>query len=104
MEWETLYCPHRHCRGYEKPLAQGYLVKNDTSRGQPRTWRPVTLAMAAGLTDHVWTTGKLLAYRVPVGSLTNCMQSNTIFQNKCSSSRQLRDTTKEREVRRQDRQ
>jgi hypothetical protein len=22
--------------------------------------------MAAGLTDHVWTTGELLAYRVPV--------------------------------------
>jgi hypothetical protein len=34
--------------------------------GSPRTWRPVTPAMAAGLTDHVWTTDELLAYRVPV--------------------------------------
>ena len=33
--------------------------------GSPRTWRPVTPAMAAGLTDHVWTTEELLAYRVP---------------------------------------
>ena len=38
MDWETLYCPHRHCRGYGKPFAQGYLVKNGTNRGQPRAW------------------------------------------------------------------
>jgi transposase-like protein len=38
MDWETLYCPHRHCRGYGKPFSQGYLVKNGTSRGQPRAW------------------------------------------------------------------
>src|SRR5882724_6910848 len=38
MDWETLYCPNRHCRGYGKPFSQGYLVKNGTSRGQPRTW------------------------------------------------------------------
>jgi hypothetical protein len=34
--------------------------------GSPRKWRSVTPAMAAGLTDHVWTTRELLAYRVPV--------------------------------------
>jgi IS1 family transposase len=33
--------------------------------GSPRKWRPVTPAMAAGITDHVWTTEELLAYRVP---------------------------------------
>ena len=38
MDWKTLYCPHRHCRGYGKPFSQGYLVKNGTSRGQPRAW------------------------------------------------------------------
>ncbi len=37
--------------------------------GSPRKWRPVTPAMAAGLTDHVWTTHELLAYRVPVAFL-----------------------------------
>lgn len=34
--------------------------------GSPRLWQPVTPAMAAGITDHVWTTSELLAYRVPV--------------------------------------
>jgi transposase-like protein len=38
MDGETLDCPHRHCRGYGKPFSQGYLVKNGTSRGQPRAW------------------------------------------------------------------
>jgi hypothetical protein len=36
---ETLYWPHRHCRDYGKPFAQGYVVKNGTSRGQPQAWR-----------------------------------------------------------------
>jgi hypothetical protein len=34
--------------------------------GSPRKWRPVTPAMAAGMTDQVWTTAQLLGYRVPV--------------------------------------
>jgi len=38
MDWETLYCPHRHCHGYGKPFSQGSLAKNGTSRGQPRAW------------------------------------------------------------------
>jgi hypothetical protein len=38
IDWETLYGPHRHFRGYGKPCAQGYVVKNGTSRGQPRVW------------------------------------------------------------------
>ena len=33
--------------------------------GTLRKWRPVTPAMAAGMTDHVWTTAELLGYRVP---------------------------------------
>jgi hypothetical protein len=32
--------------------------------GSLRRWRPVTPAMAAGITDHVWTTRELLSYRV----------------------------------------
>jgi hypothetical protein len=32
--------------------------------GSPRRWCPTTPAMAAGLTDHVWTTEELLSYRV----------------------------------------
>jgi hypothetical protein len=30
-----------------------------------RRWQPVTPAMAAGMTDHVWTTTELLSSRVP---------------------------------------
>jgi len=33
--------------------------------GSPRLWQPVTPAMAAGITDHIWTTTELLSYRVP---------------------------------------
>ena len=28
MDWETLYCPKRHCHGYGKPFSQGYLLKS----------------------------------------------------------------------------
>jgi len=38
MNWETLYGPHRDCRGYGKLFSQGYVVKNGTSRGQPPAW------------------------------------------------------------------
>jgi hypothetical protein len=33
--------------------------------GSPKKWKLVTPAMAAGLTDHVWTMEELLSYRVP---------------------------------------
>jgi transposase-like protein len=33
--------------------------------GSPRKWRPVTPAMAVGMTDHVWTTAELLGFRMP---------------------------------------
>jgi hypothetical protein len=33
--------------------------------GSARQWRPCTPAMAAGLTDHVWTLHEVLRFRVP---------------------------------------
>ena len=33
--------------------------------GSARQWRPCTPAMAAGLTDHVWTLREVLLFRVP---------------------------------------
>jgi IS1 family transposase len=33
--------------------------------GSAKTWRPCTPAMAAGLTDHVWSLKEVLLYRVP---------------------------------------
>jgi hypothetical protein len=34
-------------------------------RGLAKKWRPCTPAMAAGLTDHVWSLQEVLCYRVP---------------------------------------
>jgi hypothetical protein len=33
--------------------------------GSAKLWRPCTPAMAAGLTDHVWSLKEVLLYRVP---------------------------------------
>jgi len=33
--------------------------------GSAKRWRPQTPAMAAGVTDHVWTLREVLLYRVP---------------------------------------
>lgn len=51
--------PHLSLRG-ELPTPEP-----TRGHGSPRRWRPVTPAMAAGMTDHVWTTAELLGYRVP---------------------------------------
>jgi IS1 family transposase/transposase-like protein len=34
-------------------------------KGSRKKWKPVTPAMAAGLTNHVWTMDELLSFRVP---------------------------------------
>jgi IS1 family transposase/transposase-like protein len=34
MNWETLYCPNRHCRYYGIPFYEGQMVKNGSSYGQ----------------------------------------------------------------------
>jgi IS1 family transposase len=47
--------------------------------GSPRQWRPMTPAMAAGMTDHVWTTTELLSYRVPVSFLETLTNIEHLF-------------------------
>jgi IS1 family transposase len=47
--------------------------------GTPRRWRPVTPAMAAGITDHVWTTAELLSYRVPAQFLEQLPEIEYLF-------------------------
>ncbi len=47
--------------------------------GSLRKWRPVTPAMAAGLTDHVWTTNELLSYRVSAAFLEQLRESEHLF-------------------------
>src|SRR5215813_4321689 len=51
--------PHARLR---QPLPQP-VPTNGT--GSAKTWRPCTPAMAAGLTDHVWTLKEVLLFRVP---------------------------------------
>jgi IS1 family transposase len=47
-------------------LRQPLLVPEPTNgRGATRLWRPCTPAMAAGLTDHVWSLTEVLLFRVP---------------------------------------
>jgi IS1 family transposase len=47
-------------------LRQPLLVPEPTNgRGSAKVWRPCTPAMAAGLTDHVWSLKEVLLYRVP---------------------------------------
>jgi len=42
-------------------------------RGSAKVWRPCTPAMAAGLTDHVWSLKEVLFYHVPP-----CPQAQTV--------------------------
>jgi hypothetical protein len=73
--WLTLayyhFClPHESLR--EKlPQPQG-----TRGSGSLRKRRLVTPAMAAGMTDHIWSTSELLGYRVPAPFLDTRMQSN----------------------------
>jgi IS1 family transposase/transposase-like protein len=47
-------------------LRQGLAEPMPTNgRGSVKMWRPCTPAMAAGLTDHVWSLKEVLCYRVP---------------------------------------
>ena len=39
--------------------------ESTNGRGSAKVWRPCTPAMAAGLTDHVWTLQEVLLFRVP---------------------------------------
>ena len=56
---------HNFCRPHAS-LRQRVLIPEPThGRGSAKLWRPCTPAMAAGLTDHVWTWRDVLLYRVP---------------------------------------
>ena len=47
-------------------LRQPLLIPEATNGcGSAKLWRPCTPAMAAGLTDHVWSLKEVLFYRVP---------------------------------------
>lgn len=52
--------PHR---GLRQRLAQPLPTKGP--HATPKKWKQVTPAMAAGLTDHIWTMDELLSFRIP---------------------------------------
>src|SRR5262245_37864943 len=51
--------PHTSLR---QPLP---LPESTNGTGSAKVWRPCTPAMAAGLTEHVWSLKEVLLYRVP---------------------------------------
>jgi IS1 family transposase len=56
---------HNFCLPHAS-LRQPLLQPEPThGRGSARQWRPCTPAIAAGLTDHVWTLREVLLFRVP---------------------------------------
>jgi IS1 family transposase len=57
--YDNFCLPHASVR---QPLPQPEPTKGTGSATQ---WRPCTPAMAAGLTDHVWTLREVLLFRVP---------------------------------------
>jgi transposase-like protein/IS1 family transposase len=57
--YHNFVLPHASLR---QPLR---LAEAIHGRGSAKVWRPCTPAMAAGLTDHVWSLKEVLLYRVP---------------------------------------
>jgi len=57
------------------------LVEPEPTRGDgsARRWCAVTPAMAARLTDHVWSTSELLSYRVPAAFLDRMPEMEQLF-------------------------
>lgn len=49
--------------------------------GSHRRWQPRTPAMAAGITDHIWTTSELLSYRVPASFIDELPQLEYLFSD-----------------------
>ena len=59
MGYYNLCLPHTSLR---EPLPKPIPTKGT---GSPKKWQPRTPAMAADLTDHVWSVGEFLLFRVP---------------------------------------
>jgi IS1 family transposase len=57
--YDNFCLPHSSLR---QPL---WVPEPTNGRGSAKLWRPCTPAMAAGLTDHVWSLKEVLLYRVP---------------------------------------
>jgi hypothetical protein len=58
-KYDNFCLPHASLR---QPLPQPEITKGN---GSGKRWQPQTPAMAAGLTDHIWTLREVLLFRVP---------------------------------------
>jgi hypothetical protein len=64
-QWALFQVYHNFVRPHaslRQPLSVPEVTKG---RGSAQVWRPCTPAMAAGLTDHVWSLREVLLFRVP---------------------------------------
>ena len=59
QSYHNFVLPHASLR---QPLAEPVRIHGT---GSAKLWRPCTPAMAAGLTDHVWSLKEVLLFRVP---------------------------------------
>jgi len=59
QSYHNFVLPHASLR---QPFAEAVPIHGT---GTAKRWRPRTPAMAAGLTDHVWSLKEVLLYRVP---------------------------------------
>jgi IS1 family transposase len=72
--YDHLVLPHERLR---QPLA---VPEPTRGQGSTRRWQPVTPALAAGITAHVWTTQELLSYRVPAFCMDRRPAFDHLFQ------------------------
>jgi transposase-like protein/IS1 family transposase len=75
LAYYHLVLPHS---GLQVPLATPEPTRG---MGSARKWCPITPAMAAGITDHVWTTSELLSYRVPAAFIDQLQECERLFPN-----------------------
>ena len=47
--------------------------------GNKRRWHEVTLAIAAGMTNHIWSTEELLSFRIPVRFFERLPATEVVF-------------------------
>jgi IS1 family transposase/transposase-like protein len=73
LAYYHLVLPHHSLR---QPLSEP-----ETTRGlgSPRKWSSMTPAMAAHITDHVWSMSELLSYRIPAYFLDSLAQVQFLF-------------------------
>src|SRR5216683_1896740 len=65
QQLSVFHCYYNFCLPHAS-LRQPLLQPEPTNgTGSTKQWRPCTPAMAAGLTDHVWTLREVLLFRVP---------------------------------------